>query len=214
MPNTEDRLDILRAVTGQLKIESSILDSSNESQSLHEIARQTQGYSGADLQAVMYNAHLEAIHDVLGPTEDLGNSNDKSSSSSRSKSKYRDFTYFRYGDETLGKSTSSKPTPASLAERASISAKLASMEQARKRSKAGSSATATNGVSEKEEAGSQEPVISWRHIVKSLEQTRPSISKADQRRLSGIYREFVVGRNGEMADGEAGTEIGGRSTLM
>ncbi|THZ81983.1 AAA-domain-containing protein [Aureobasidium pullulans] len=214
MPNTEDRLDILRAVTGQLKIESSILDSSNESQSLHEIARQTQGYSGADLQAVMYNAHLEAIHDVLGPTEDLSNSNDKSSSSSRSKSKYRDFTYFRYGDETLGKSTTSKPTPASLAERASISAKLASMEQARKRSKAGSSATATNGVSEKEEAGSQEPVISWRHIVKSLEQTRPSISKADQRRLSGIYREFVVGRNGEMADGEAGTEIGGRSTLM
>jgi peroxin-1 len=50
--------------------------------------------------------------------------------------------------------------------------------------------------------------------VKSLEQTRPSISKADQRRLSTIYREFVVGRNGEMADGEAGTEIGGRSTLM
>jgi peroxin-1 len=90
------------------------------------------------------------------------------------------------------------------------------LETARKRSKVTNSASAetnANGVKE-EVAGTQEPVISWRHVVKSLEQTRPSISKTDQRRLSTIYREFVVGRNGEMADGEAGTEIGGRSTLM
>ncbi|KAH0290908.1 AAA-domain-containing protein, partial [Aureobasidium sp. EXF-3399] len=213
MPNTDDRLDILRAVTGNLRIDASILDESNHNQSLQEIARQTQGYSGADLQAVMYNAHLEAIHDVLGPTEELGN--DKSSSS-RSKSKYKDFTYFRYGDESLGKDISANPTPQSLAERANIATKLAALETARKRSKATNSAAAdanTNGVKE-EAAGTQEPMILWRHVVKSLEQTRPSISKADQRRLSTIYREFVVGRNGEMADGEAGTEIGGRSTLM
>ncbi|KAH0136941.1 AAA-domain-containing protein, partial [Aureobasidium melanogenum] len=120
MPNMDDRIDILRAVTGNLKIEPSILDASNENQSIIEIARQTQGYSGADLQAVMYNAHLEAIHDVLGPTEELGNGSNDKSSSSRSKSKYKDFTYFRYGDESLGKDTSAKPTPQSLAERATI----------------------------------------------------------------------------------------------
>ncbi|KAG9860973.1 AAA-domain-containing protein, partial [Aureobasidium melanogenum] len=216
MPNMDDRIDILRAVTGNLKIEPSILDVSNENQSIQEIARQTQGYSGADLQAVMYNAHLEAIHDVLGPTEELGNGSNDKSSSSRSKSKYKDFTYFRYGDESLGKDISANPTPQSLAERATIAARLAALETARKRSKAANSIpadTSVNGVKE-ETAETQEPVISWRHVVKSLEQTRPSISKADQRRLSMIYKEFVVGRNGEMADGEAGTEIGGRSTLM
>ncbi|KAG9827269.1 AAA-domain-containing protein, partial [Aureobasidium melanogenum] len=216
MPNMDDRIDILRAVTGNLKIEPNILDASNENRSILEIARQTQGYSGADLQAVMYNAHLEAIHDVLGPTEELGNGSNDKSSSSRSKSKYKDFTYFRYGDESLGKDTSANPTPQSLAERATIAAKLAALETARKRSKAANSVsvdTSVNGVKE-ETTETQEPVISWRHVVKSLEQTRPSISKADQRRLSMIYKEFVVGRNGEMADGEAGTEIGGRSTLM
>ncbi|KAI5251426.1 AAA-domain-containing protein [Aureobasidium subglaciale] len=222
MPNTEDRLDILRAVTSQLKIDPCILDSSSSTQSLAEIARQTQGYSGADLQAVMYNAHLEAIHDVLGPTEELGNGGG-SEKTLRSKNKYRDFTHFRYDDASLGKTAKTSPTPQYLAERANISAHLSAMEAARKRAKASSSsfspsssatANGTAAAEEDKEAGSQEPMISWKHILKSLEQTRPSISKADQRRLSTIYREFVVGRNGEMADGEAGTEIGGRSTLM
>jgi peroxin-1 len=29
------------------------------------VARQTAGYSGADLQAVVYNAHLEVVHDQI-----------------------------------------------------------------------------------------------------------------------------------------------------
>lgn len=33
--------------------------------SLEEFAKLTQGYSGADLQALMYNAHLDAIHTGL-----------------------------------------------------------------------------------------------------------------------------------------------------
>lgn len=31
-------------------------------------AKQTQGYSGADLQALIYNAHLDAIHAALSAT--------------------------------------------------------------------------------------------------------------------------------------------------
>jgi peroxin-1 len=235
MPNLDDRLDILRAVTKNLKIESSILTSpDNATHSLHEIARQTQGYSGADLQAVMYNAHLEAIHDVLGPSEQLGGTNEsdkKTTSSNAFGSSNRDFVHFRFGDEDRDLGTGmpdSKPTPKFLAERATIAAKLATLEAARKRAKQVSlSSTSTNQQSSTSTRNGyandnttttttkhQEPIISWKHLVKSLAQTRPSISKADQRRLSTVYREFVVGRNGEMADGEAGTEIGGRSTLM
>jgi ATP-dependent 26S proteasome regulatory subunit len=30
-----------------------------------KLAAQTEGFSGADLQALVYNAHLESVHDVL-----------------------------------------------------------------------------------------------------------------------------------------------------
>lgn len=32
---------------------------------LAELARETEGFSGADLQALVYNAHLEVIHDTI-----------------------------------------------------------------------------------------------------------------------------------------------------
>lgn len=35
-------------------------------------ASRTEGYSGADLQAVLYNAHLETIHDSIAASADAG----------------------------------------------------------------------------------------------------------------------------------------------
>ncbi len=32
---------------------------------LAELAHETEGFSGADLQALVYNAHLEVIHDTI-----------------------------------------------------------------------------------------------------------------------------------------------------
>ena len=72
MPDEEDRLDvsvsaalrattltqqILRAVAKKLPFEPDI--------DFEEVARATAGFSGADLQAVIYNAHLEVVHDQL-----------------------------------------------------------------------------------------------------------------------------------------------------
>ncbi|GAB7355216.1 hypothetical protein MBLNU459_g5770t1 [Dothideomycetes sp. NU459] len=225
MPALEDRLDILRAVTGKLKISEQIL-ASQDKESLLDVARQTQGYSGADLQAVMYNAHLEAIHDVLGSAEDLTSDIGKSKDSrSASRSKPKDFTYFRYGDDGTpngNKNGTLQATSAALAERATIAAKLSAMDTARKRAKQQKhqehqQSGGTNGQSAEDgdDDGKQhEPIIEWKHIVKSLEGTRPSISRQEQRRLQAIYREFIVGRNGEMPDGQAGNEIGARTSLM
>ena len=36
---------------------------------LSTYAAQTEGFSGADLQALVYNAHLDAIHETLSATE-------------------------------------------------------------------------------------------------------------------------------------------------
>ena len=72
-----------------------------------------------------------------------------------------------------------------------------------------------NGEKGKGDAKEQlDVVISWRHIEKSLKSTRASISADERSRLARIYKEFVVGRNGEMPNGQGGTEIGGRSSLM
>lgn len=234
MPGLDDRLDILRAVTGNLKIAPGITDGGG-SESLLEVARRTDGYSGADLQAVMYNAHLEAIHDVLGPADmvqELGKSKDGVSKMSRPK----DFNYFRFGDEDVDDASNggqgktrqtTTTTPAMVAERAAIAAKLAQMDVARRRARqqrlqdfAGASSSHTvggRGADAQDDEGddrAQEPVMEWKHILRSVESTRPSIGRKEIRRLRGIYREFVDGRNGDMPDGEAGNEIGGRTSLM
>src|SRR5579862_4209296 len=65
LPSLTDRLDILRALSKKLKLDPQILCGGG-GQGLAEVARRTEGYSGADLQAVVYNAHLEAVHDLLG----------------------------------------------------------------------------------------------------------------------------------------------------
>lgn len=57
MPSYADRLEIMQACSRKLHLSPSV--------SLEEFAKLTPGYSGADLQAVMYNAHLDAIHTQL-----------------------------------------------------------------------------------------------------------------------------------------------------
>lgn len=66
LPNLDDRLDILQALSKNLVLSQDILNATYPHESLTEIARRTEGYSGADLQAVIYNAHLEAIQGFLG----------------------------------------------------------------------------------------------------------------------------------------------------
>jgi peroxin-1 len=58
LPNLEDRLDIIHAVGSKVHFLPDV--------DLEEIARRTEGYSGADLQAVVYNAHLEAVQGIIG----------------------------------------------------------------------------------------------------------------------------------------------------
>ncbi|KAL8905283.1 MAG: hypothetical protein Q9171_006720, partial [Xanthocarpia ochracea] len=68
LPDFEDRVDILQAVSKDLKISQEVLTTGRRrgGGGWYEVAERTEGYSGADLQAVVYNAHLEAIHDCLG----------------------------------------------------------------------------------------------------------------------------------------------------
>ncbi|KAJ8608782.1 hypothetical protein MRB53_039467 [Persea americana] len=216
----------LLPTTGKLKLDHNILDSEG-SRSLTEVARRTEGYSGADLQAIMYNAHLEAIQDVLGPgdaaAQDFGKK--KNDPSQRSGSKQPDFSYFRMDQSGSGVSQGTATSlAANAAERAKIAAQLSAIQAAKRRAKAErylsqnraspAASQTLSGVDSAEDDHHAEPIITWQHLQNSLETTRASISAQDRHRLARIYREFVVGRSGDMPDGQGGTAIGGRTSLM
>jgi peroxin-1 len=213
LPNLDDRIDILRALGTKLKLSQEVLSN------LPEIAARTEGYSGADLQALVYNAHLEAIHDVLGDHDnaDVGSAN-RTNGITSTTTGTKNFIQFRYGEEedrleAASRSKSGHNKSKLLAERAAISAKLAEIKAAKKRAKLGNKGQ-EEGKGQREEKEQQEVVIAWKHVESSLRSTRASISAGERRRLEAIYREFVVGRNGEMRSGEGGREVGGRTSLM
>jgi peroxin-1 len=215
MPSHADRVDIIKAVSEKLKMNEEVASR------LGEIADQTEGFSGADLQAVVYNAHLEAVHDALGDrttgNEKPGAKSSASKSSATASSK--SFIQFLYSSSEEASGSVSMPPPAVIA------AKLEAIKNSRRRQRqlengsvnASSNAAATpatNGAEATTDELRDEIVVRWEHVERSLATTRSSLSPAERRRLNGIYREFVAGRNGEMPNGEASNEIGGRSSLM
>ncbi|TPX16431.1 uncharacterized protein E0L32_003725 [Thyridium curvatum] len=223
-PGVEDRLDIIKALAKKAKLSDDFLSSEDD---LLELARRTEGFSGADLQALVSNAQLEAIHDVLdGPDQASsatasgrrgGGAGARKTASSLAAAT-RKFVQFRYGGGGGGddEADGAKPKSVQLAEQAAIAAKLKSIKVARQRSKAlkGGGGDEHRGGADGAQAEHKEVVIGWKHFVKALEGTRASISVQERARLERIYREFVVGRSGEMKDGQGSMEIGGRSSLM
>ena len=223
MPSLDDRLDIVQALSKKLSISQDILDDADQRKSLSEVAHRTEGYSGADLQAVIYNAHLEAIHDVLG---DRSSNSDVNTKSRKDNKKYssasrQDVLQFRFRKEdTANGATLAISHTKQAAEYAAIIAKLDAIKLAKRKdrhARRGNTEPSSkdNAIREGIKAESkQEVVIEWKHIEASLAVTRSSVGVDERRRLERIYREFVVGRNGEMPNGQGPTEVGGRSSLM
>ncbi len=253
MPDRGDRLDILKAISKKL-----VLTDEVESR-LGEVADRTTGFSGADLQALMYNAHLEAVHQLISDTappstmgkSHIANGTAKKSSSSRTtnpsqrkkkpapKFQFYQFLHDPALDAEARASPHSSTTSPALEPHEVIEEKLAAIRLAAKldrrqgrRLHLASSASYHmdddnghadvngNGIGTKRKDEKQKAsvrpdvVIAWAHVAQALATTRRSISDYERVRLEAIYREFVVGRNGEMPTGEGAREVGGRSSLM
>lgn len=220
LPTYEDRVDILRALGGKLKLSEDVLDGPEGG--LREIARRTDGYSGADLQALVSNSQLQAIHDMLGD-QDTSNLDVKRAEQTNGapSTSSNEFVQFRYGEaESLAEAEARAKTGSNrskvVAERAAIAAKLDAVKAAKRKQKLaqlGELGKESEGDGVKEEREEKEVVIGWKHVVKALEETRPSVSQDEKRRLYRIYSEFVMGRNGEMPNGQGPTDVGGRTSL-
>ena len=223
MPSEEERLDILYALSRKLHLTASVLDDDTvpSGVNLREVASRTQGYSGADLQAVMYNAHLEAIHASLRAQKTgVGNSHSLSEpgkervSSSRSLSVIQ----FKFGnDESLQADQPLKLNQTQQAsERAAVFKKLDSLKLARRKEKELRRGILNGGNIQSKLPTESDPniVIHWEHLELSLATTKASIGTTERRKLEIIYREFLEGRDGDMPNGQGPTDVGARSTLM
>ena len=220
LPNLEDRFDIVQALSKKLHISQDILSASDPRESLREVALRTDGYSGADLQAVIYNAHLEAVHDRLNDQNAIGKIRHKSNEDEKQlhRSLSQNETHlFRYGgqeDPELSASPSQM-----VAKHASIIEKLETIKKIKRKARhnhreaSGLASVVVDGDRSKIETNA-EVVIQWKHLEASMTATRSSISVDERKRLARIYREFIVGRNGEMPTGQGPTKVGGRSSLM
>ena len=195
MPSLEDRLDILQALSKKLSISQDILNATYRHESFTEVARRTVGYSGADLQAVIYNAHLEAIHDVLGDhsTNDNANTESRKDNKKNSRGQKQDILQFRFGGEDAANGVSPAISRAKqAAEYAAIIAKLDAIKLAKRKDRNARRGIAEPSSTEKPDGdrttatSNQEVMIEWKHIEASLATTRSSISADERRRLERI----------------------------
>lgn len=220
LPDFDDRLDIVNVISKKLKMDPKIL--SSQRQGLYEVAQRTEGYSGADLQAVIYNAHLEAIHDELGDSRADGKIGKKNQMAKHGGSSTEsDILQFRFGKDVDAESRSSGSNRArETAEYRATIEKLEAIRRTRRierrkmRQSLSEKPEEVNGANERGDKGTHEVVIQWRHIEASLSSTRSSISPQERERLRRFYTEFTIGRSGELPNGEGSTEVGGRSSLM
>ena len=106
IPTFNERVSILESLSRKLELDDDV--------DLLELAERTENYTGADLQAMLYNAHLEAVHNVISMQSETKPVNGDEAV------KQRLFTKFK-----LGKVSAPNGTPReSLADRARTKAKV------------------------------------------------------------------------------------------
>lgn len=188
IPTSSDRYSILQALSRKMHVGHDV--------DLQELAERTEGFTGADLQAVLYNAHLEAIHDAIAQKEDAMSHSQELKAQTRSDA--TTFTQFRLSDKGSAQIQLPKTSAELAAAKARIEAVLSNHQH---HDAAGA---------DREKSTSEESVIEigWENMMASLNSTKPSISRDERRRLDKVYHDFVDGRsadglpNGQSAPGE------------
>ncbi|KAH9840780.1 AAA-domain-containing protein [Rhodofomes roseus] len=188
MPDVNERREILEALGRKINIAPSV--------DLQAVARETDGFSGADLQALVYNAHLEVIHEAIpGPSSTadpvVDGVNDRE----------HDVQY-----SLLGEASPESQQVLSIAEESAFQRRLQRILRE----------PPTRQDAESDKIARSKPTyeISDTHVRRVLGTTRPSVPDEERDRLSRIYRAFVSDRSGELPVPPEGTEVGSRVSLM
>ncbi|KZP11758.1 AAA-domain-containing protein [Athelia psychrophila] len=159
MPDVEDRKDILQAVSSKVSMAADI--------DWSFVAESTEGFSGADLQALVYNAHLEVVHSSIAADPGL----DLKASGAGDE---EDVEYVALGGEK-GRGAVSR------AEESAIQRRL---RQILRSSQPNANKSAQSISKPKKH------VITEDNIRKVLTTTQPSVAAEERVRLNRIYRGF------------------------
>ncbi|ODV90654.1 hypothetical protein CANCADRAFT_2386 [Tortispora caseinolytica NRRL Y-17796] len=203
MPDFNDRLSILKTLSNSGKVKC------NPNLDLEKIASRTDGYCGADMQALLYNAYLEAIHDIIdhvphgivkskSEEERDATKAEENPQSDSSVGEYDSLEFFETSNSTAAQ-------------------RLATLNRLEKLNFGRSKINDKNSNEKEDEQKSENSVsveVQWEHIEIAFTKTKPSLSLQERERLTKIYRDFVSDRSGEMPSGTASSDIGGRTTLM
>ncbi|KAH9895808.1 AAA-domain-containing protein [Cubamyces lactineus] len=199
MPDAEERREILEALGRKVAIAPSV--------DLVELAKETEGFSGADLQALVYNAHLEVVHDTISAHASESPSSAKSNGAvSPIPNDGGDAPPVKY--MALG----NHPGDGRVLSRAEESA----FQRRLQRIMSGASADKRRpGPSQ---GKLSEPKLRYEitteHLQRVLKTTRPSVPPEERDRLRRVYTAFVSDRSGEMPHPPEDGDIGSRVSLM
>ncbi|TFK45586.1 AAA-domain-containing protein [Heliocybe sulcata] len=183
MPDFEDRRSILEAVSRKITISPSV--------DWDQLARETDGFSGADLQALVYNAHLGVVHASIPSAVPLQNG-------TASDDAEIDVEY-----TTIGGTAQTKVM--SKADEAAMMRRLRQIV-------VGSSPRAAAKEKQDHEPSHQE--IQIEHLRRALTTTRPSVSLEERARLQRIYYAFTSDRSGDLPVPPDDVGVGKRVSLM
>ncbi|KAL1710677.1 P-loop containing nucleoside triphosphate hydrolase protein [Schizophyllum commune] len=183
MPTTEERKDILSAVARKVALAPDV--------DLAHAAEATEGFSGADLQALLYNAHLEAVHESIarGPAVERSSAAD---------------------DETSVEYKIIGGSGAGVASRAEQMALQRRLQQIRAKTRRPES-TSRKGKGKAEMPDKH--LVTQEHIQRVLRSARPSVAPEEQARLARIYSAFVDDRSGELPLPPEANGVGIRASL-
>ena len=201
LPDLQNREDILQTI-----VQSNGFHLAND-KDLSEVARLTNGYTGADLQAVVYNAYLKGVHVSLDQANDQNYEKDKIGSGGD----HEDGPKFRMLKSTV--------TPRQFKTIEETRQVVETVSQRRQSVNHNLSSSVDSGTHSEVTDPSLEakPLISitLEQLQESLKETKCSISQKELEKLQGIYSQFESSkRPGEMKDGEGSTNVGVRATLM
>ncbi|EKM80755.1 hypothetical protein AGABI1DRAFT_105706 [Agaricus bisporus var. burnettii JB137-S8] len=193
MPTKDERKDIFLAVSQNLRLSPTV--------DLDNLAARTEGYSGADLQALLYNAHLEVVH------ESIASLSPSDKPSTRDDETPIDFVVL--GDKRKG-----KDNVMSRAEQVALQRRLRRIVNNHKNSNRGGTLSDSSSMKgDQSESKPKQHEIHQKHIDKVFESTRPSVPPEEHRRLKRIYNTFVADRSGELPVPSESGGIGSRVSL-
>ncbi|KAH3673735.1 hypothetical protein WICPIJ_009684, partial [Wickerhamomyces pijperi] len=199
MPTLLEIEDILRCVTETMSL--------CEDVDLSEIAKGCLGFSGADLQAVGYNAYLRAVNRKLDEEskETEQEQDEQEGVASKKGSDVHEFFQLSFNRDKM---TNLKPSERNKINQ-QIKLLIESPASERKQD-------SQNPETTEEQISKPELMITQADLLASLAETKPSISQSEMFKLNNIYAKFddTNEREADMHDGEGDHDtIGGRVTL-